>query len=82
MTVRVLFLGKLADQAKEAERVIEVAEPLDWNGLLNHFEPVLGAMLRGDKICVALNGMLIPDKLKLWAGNGDEVAFLPPVSGG
>ena len=29
-----------------------------------------------------LNGALLPDKMKLEAGAGDEIALLPPVSGG
>jgi molybdopterin synthase sulfur carrier subunit len=31
---------------------------------------------------VALNGALMADKATLQAGAGDEIALLPPVSGG
>lgn len=77
-----MFLGKLADQAGEGERVIDAPHPLDWNGLLDRFEPGLAAALRGEKIRVAVNGALMPNKFELRAGGDDEIAFLPPVSGG
>jgi molybdopterin synthase sulfur carrier subunit len=80
MAVKLIFLGKLADLAGESER--GMAFPLDWSGLLNELEPQLGAMARSDKVRIAVNGELIPDKEQLFAGDGDEVALLPPVSGG
>jgi molybdopterin synthase sulfur carrier subunit len=80
MTVRVLFLGKLADLAGEPAR--ELACPLDWSGLLAAFDGELAQAVRSDKVRVAVNGELIGDKEQLFAVDGDEVALLPPVSGG
>ena len=42
----------------------------------------LGEAVRGDKVKLALNGALLADKTALAADDGDEVALLPPVSGG
>lgn len=80
MGVRVVFLGKLADLAGAAER--DVAAPLDWQGLLGALPGPLGEALRGDRTRIAVNGALLADKAALHAGEGDEVALLPPVSGG
>ncbi len=38
--------------------------------------------LRSERVKVAINGVLLADKEALEVCNGDEVAFLPPVSGG
>ena len=80
MAVKLVFLGKLADLAGAAERTVEA--PLDWAGLLKALEPALAAQAGGEKVRVAVNGGLLADKATLAAGEGDEVALLPPVSGG
>jgi len=77
--VTLVFLGKLADRAG-AER--EVPAPLDWDGLLSALDPVLAETIGRTSVKLALNGSLLADKQALVAGDGDEVAFLPPVSGG
>ena len=76
MAVKLVFLGKLADLAGVPER--EVAAPLDWPGLV----VALGEALTGEKVKLALNGTVLADKTSLSASDGDEVALLPPVSGG
>jgi molybdopterin synthase sulfur carrier subunit len=80
MAVKLVFLGKLADLAGESERGL--AFPLDWSGLLNELEPELGRAVQSDKVRIAINGEVIPEKIHFHAGDGDEVALLPPVSGG
>ncbi len=75
MAVKLVFLGKLADLAGAPER--DVAGPLDWAGLLAIF-PEAG----GERIKLALNGAVLADKAALAAADGDEIALLPPVSGG
>lgn len=71
-----LFLGRLQDVAGGGERTVE--HRADVAGLIDSFEPELAQALRSDKVRVAVNGVLGAAAL----ADGDEVAFLPPVSGG
>ncbi len=80
MGVRVLFLGPLADLAGTDE--VRLAAPLNWEGLLCAVNPAVAEHLRGDRVKVACAGKVIADKTQLAALDGDEVALLPPVSGG
>jgi molybdopterin synthase sulfur carrier subunit len=80
MSVKLVFLGRLADLAGAPER--DVAAPLDWSGLLDAVQGDLGGWLASDKVKLAVNGTIIADKMELRATDGDEVALLPPVSGG
>ena len=80
MAVRLVFLGKLADLAGASEK--DVAGPLDWAGLLDALPGPLGEAAKGDKVKLALNGAVLASKAALQAADGDEVALLPPVSGG
>jgi molybdopterin synthase sulfur carrier subunit len=80
MSVRLVFLGKLADLGGAPER--EVDAPLDWAALVEALAGDFGAILDSDKFKLAVNGTLLADKRSLAAADGDEVALLPPVSGG
>ena len=80
MAVRLVFLGKLADLAGARER--EVEAPLDWGALVEGLDGDLAEMVEGAKVKIAVNGTVIADKRTLLAQDGDEVALLPPVSGG
>ncbi len=80
MAVKLVFLGKLADLAGSDDRAI--AAPLDWAGLLSALEPALAQAAQDDTTKIALNGALLTDKAALEAHDGDEIALLPPVSGG
>ena len=80
MAVKLVFLGKLADLAGAPER--DVAGPLDWPALVAALEGDLGGAIAGEKVKLALNGKVLADKTALAASDGDEVALLPPVSGG
>lgn len=80
MAVRLVFLGKLAEMAGAPER--EVAGPLDWAQLLAALGPGLSEAVAADSVRIAVNGTLVTEKADLHAGDGDEVALLPPVSGG
>ncbi len=80
MGVRILFLGPLRELAGEQER--EVAAPLDWAALLDEVGPEIAEQLAEARVNVACRGKVLADKTTLDARDGDEVALLPPVSGG
>jgi len=80
MSVRIAFFGPFRDLAGEAERHVDA--PLDWNGLLRNVEPDLAEQLHNDRVHIACAGIVLSDKTTLLAQDGDEVALLPPVSGG
>lgn len=78
------MLGKLADlaMASTIDLPLPLSMPLDWEGLKAALPPALADALDDPRIRVAINGALLPNKLKMQAGAGDEIALLPPVSGG
>ncbi|MBB3033188.1 MoaD/ThiS family protein [Alteriqipengyuania lutimaris] len=80
MAVRVLFLGPLRDMAGMAET--ELPAPLNWDGLLAAVPSEVAEQLRESQVHVACAGKVLTDKTTLAAQDGDEVALLPPVSGG
>ncbi|QKG69925.1 MoaD/ThiS family protein [Erythrobacter mangrovi] len=80
MSVRILFLGPLRDLADAPEMLVEA--PLDWAGLLAVVGPAVAAQLGEARVNVACGGRVLADKTALAAQDGDEVALLPPVSGG
>jgi molybdopterin synthase sulfur carrier subunit len=80
--VKLVFLGKLADLADGDTRDLSADRPLGWAELLAHLKPELAQALDEDRVRLAQNGQVVPDKRALVAGPADEIAFLPPVSGG
>jgi molybdopterin synthase sulfur carrier subunit len=80
MSVTVLFLGPLRELAGMAET--QLPAPLDWDGLLAAVPEAVAQQLREPRVHVACAGRVLGDKTALSAQDGDEVALLPPVSGG
>ncbi len=80
MGVKLVFLGRLADLAGAGEA--EIAGPLDWPGLLAALPGPLAEAAATERVKLAFNGRVLPDKRALAAREGDEIALLPPVSGG
>lgn len=80
----VIPLGKLADLAGAPSLALPLmlSTGLDWEGLKAALPPALAEVLDDPRIRVAVNGVLLPNKAKLQANAGDEIALLPPVSGG
>lgn len=80
MAVTILFLGPLRDMAGEEAR--EVDAPLNWSGLLATVGTEIADQLKQERVNIACAGKVLADKTTLVAQDGDEVALLPPVSGG
>lgn len=80
MSVRVVFLGPLRDLAGADE--LELPGPLDWPGLIEAVGEAVAEKLRDERVHLACAGQVLADKTGLQAHDGDEVALLPPVSGG
>jgi len=80
----VVPLGKLADLAgaSSLSLALTLSTVLDWEGLKSALPPALAEALDDPRIRVAVNGVLLPNKTKMQANAGDEIALLPPVSGG
>lgn len=85
--IRIVYLGKLADIAGKSEsQFVSGSGDLDWPDILalldDHVREGLADAVRDARVKVALNGAVLSDREGLVATHGDEVAFLPPVSGG
>ncbi len=80
MAVRIVFLGPLRDLAGEDVR--EAPAPLDWAGLLEAVGDDVAGQLQHERVHIACAGRVLTDKTALRAQDGEEVALLPPVSGG
>ena len=76
---RLVFLGRLEDIAGASERTVPGGALVE---VLAALEADLVAALTADRIRLAINGTLVSDRAGLVIGEGDELAFLPPVSGG
>ncbi len=79
MTARLVFLGRLEDLAGVAEMNVE---PGALAAVLARLDPALAVELLGERVRMALNGRLIGEAGNVVLVPGDELAFLPPVSGG
>lgn len=86
--IRVLFFASLREAAGAAELLLPAdaaaREALGLDGLMAALKPRLGAAacaaLAADNVRIAVNQELTDGAIALRAG--DEVAFLPPVTGG
>ncbi|HZU64705.1 MAG TPA: MoaD/ThiS family protein [Novosphingobium sp.] len=75
---RLVFLGRLADLAGVGEQAVLPGPLAD---VLAGLAPALAEALLAPRIRLALNGALVAP-VGLVLAEGDELAFLPPVSGG
>lgn len=76
-----VFLGRLEDVAGVAHMDCPLAEPTPLADLLLMLPPSLAEALQGPKVRLARNG-IVAEAAGLTIADGDELAFLPPVSGG
>ena len=82
---RVVFLGRLQDVAGCGEVEVNLAGSAwsDFTAALSQWlNPAIAGAAEDPRITVALNGAVVAKREALVVGEGDEVALLPPVSGG
>jgi molybdopterin converting factor subunit 1 len=83
---RVLFFGRLSDAAGTEELLIplpaQAQHVSDLKLLLVRLHPELGGALEDPTIRVAINQKLAPVKSDPEIFDRDEIAFMPPMSGG
>jgi molybdopterin synthase sulfur carrier subunit len=79
---KIVMLGRLRDVAGWRERVLETLPPTlsALRELLAGEDAALGEALAGRGIQAAINKVLTRGDVALHPG--DEIAFLPPMSGG
>lgn len=80
---QLLFFGRLGDLAGGTERALVLSEPhaiCDLIGIIGQSDNLLGSALAGPRIRYAINGEIVDGDALV--EDEDELAFLPPVSGG
>ena len=76
----VILFGALQDLGGWRQRTIEIASLEELKAHLNREDPKLGARLSGPGVFAVINRDMVRGDHPL--GPDDEVAFIPPVSGG
>ena len=82
--VKLVFLGKfrgLAREDFETALPAEVRTLSDLQAWIGRRDPALGSALEGTRTQYVVNQMVVRD-LALPVHDRDEIAFLPPMSGG
>lgn len=82
---RFVFLGRLEDIAGAAEIPMPMARTTSLAAVMDRLPPELVAALGSPKVRIAVNGAVLPAEQPLdetMIADADEIAFLPPVSGG
>lgn len=81
MQVRVLFFGVLKDLAGRSSDTLSLAENARAADVISHYQQHLSASKQiFNSIAISVNQEYAAPEMKLHAG--DEIALLPPVSGG
>lgn len=73
-------MGRLEDVAGAGDILVPAASSID--AVLATLDPALAEALRAPRVKLAVNGVLLRDADAPVLREGDEIAFLPPVSGG
>ncbi|HPE46782.1 MAG TPA: MoaD/ThiS family protein [Hyphomonas sp.] len=83
---RILFFGKLSDLSGDSEWPMpEFAGTMDegeFIELISGGKPELSSALKQPSVRVCVNQAIVPASERAVITSADEVAFLPPMSGG
>ena len=82
MSIKILFFGELSESVSASELDLEWSGPVSVGDLFLHFvkdDPERGRQWK-DHILYAVNQTQV--QCDFMVQDGDEVAFLPPMSGG
>lgn len=80
---KLLFFGRLGDLVGGIERTLDLSQPhmvRDLIAVIEVGDRLLGSALQEDRVRYALNGVIVDGEALV--EQDDELAFLPPVSGG
>ncbi len=84
MTITVRFFAALRERLGTESLDIPVSGSVDMKGLLELIRRQLGAeaieILSAPSVRIALNKEFVTDQCRV--GDGDEIAFMPPITGG
>lgn len=80
--LRLVFLGRLEDVAGVSTLEMDLPAPTPLAGVIAGLPEALRAALEGPRTRLALNGVVLAAGEAVLLRDGDELAFLPPVSGG
>ena len=84
MTVKVRFFAALRERLGTESLDLPVSTSIDLNGLLGLIQQRLGdraiEVLRAPTVRVALNKEFVTHECLI--RDGDEIAFMPPITGG
>ncbi|WP_373487352.1 MoaD/ThiS family protein [Blastomonas sp.] len=78
-----LFFGRLGDLAGGVERALGLSTALsvaDVIGIIEQSDRLLASALAEERVRYAINGTIVDGEALI--EDEDELAFLPPVSGG
>lgn len=84
MSGAVLLFGRLKDAfgASSIAMPEGVGTAAELRSMLAHLNPDLADMLRSKSIRIAVNQELVADEAATRITSADEIALLPPLSGG
>jgi molybdopterin synthase sulfur carrier subunit len=80
LRIRVKYFASFRDMTGKREESLEVPDGVTVEGLREHVKGLYAKMAGREQVLVAVNGVFVP--LETVIGEGDDVAFFPPVSGG
>ncbi len=84
MSGAVLLFGRLKDAfgAPSIPLPEGVGTAAELRGMLAHLNPDLAEMLRSKSVRIAVNQTMVADEAASRISPSDEIALLPPLSGG